>query len=740
MKENCYKDNKKSIQKTNIKNDIIIIEKGPHYNGLLGISGTYSLEFLPNCSLYNFPLLSSSESKKQFPLTSFTLINNQDIFSMFAKYYNKSPFHLASIQETDSSINNFQEAPKNSMNFCSFYSQALSQNSNMLSENSLIADSTKLKSSISSCHSIIEKQQISNSQKDAIIKIHTDFTKNLTDERNFQSISPRDSFSPRDSLSPREYISCNESGSELTPPSAREFDFDSHSSISPCYSREIALTSLNLELSMLEWDIKRKNIRNQVVLNNSNNVCLIGESEEIDSKYLFQSKDALMTAQAIDTLQSIDSPPEDEGTIRMSIANRLFLNGNTASKHRLSNENSYKIQQVPQKILQESQTLYLESYRMCPYGISPLLRKLVIYEESRQILSENRHCQIIYSCPIGGFISTPSLKYYNKPNKSYTHIPSDSHPIPNMLSLPILKDIMGISIKYISCGYEHIVALTINGKLYSWGLGKSGCLGHNNLNNYSLPELINSAKNNNYLMIECGGYHTLALSDEGEVWSWGRNDVGQCGINKINLYKDHVGCVVLEPVKIKDLVGICGISCGEAHSLFLNNNGQIFGCGWADEGQLGKITVKDKIFSISIFEKITKIKCGGIFSIALSENGKIYVWGNGDYGELGLGMNVKFSENPMLVESLSSEYIVDIACGESHVLAITSEKIYGWGRGIVENLADSFRYPPGSDIICYAPVLLKEINCIQRVLIPKNDLVFDFTKILEEKLQKIQDI
>ena len=239
----------------------------------------------------------------------------------------------------------------------------------------------------------------------------------------------------------------------------------------------------------------------------------------MDSKLMFQSKEALISGRAFNNFQSIESLPEDEESIRMSLAGRLFLNGNTASKHRLADENSYMIHQIPPKHLQESQTLYIETTRNYPYGISPLLRKLVIYEETRQVLSETNHCKLVFACSIGGFLSTPCIKYINKPVQSFTHIPEDLNPLLHMLSTPILKHLINIPLKYISCGYEHIVGLSLDGKIYSWGLGISGCLGHNNLKNYLNPSIIEHIKNKSFEFIECGGYHTMAISDIGEVYS-----------------------------------------------------------------------------------------------------------------------------------------------------------------------------------------------------------------------------
>ena len=308
-----------------------------------------------------------------------------------------------------------------------------------------------------------------------------------------------------------------------------------------------------------------------------------------------------------------------------------------------------------------------------------------------------------------------------------------------MLSTPILKHLINIPLKYISCGYEHIVGLSLDGKIYSWGLGISGCLGHNNLKNYLNPSIIEHIKNKSFEFIECGGYHTMAISDIGEVYSWGRNDVNQCAVNSHKLYKDSIGFVALRPFKVKNLRNkkIIGLACGEAHSLFITDHGHVLSCGWGDEGQLGVVNYSESINCVNIPERVVKVKCGGIFSAALSENGRVYVWGNGEHGELGLGLNNKTAKTPALVNGIINEYIIDICCGESHTLVMSSEKVFGWGKGIVENFFDNKNYPVGSDIVCYAPLEIKEVSCLFKVLVPLNRKE-DFNELLAEKFKKIK--
>ena len=61
-----------------------------------------------------------------------------------------------------------------------------------------------------------------------------------------------------------------------------------------------------------------------------------------------------------------------------------------------------------------------------------------------------------------------------------------------MLTPAILKSFVnGISpVKWISCGFEHCIAVTESGRVVSWGYGASGSLGHGNNTSYTQPKMI----------------------------------------------------------------------------------------------------------------------------------------------------------------------------------------------------------------------------------------------------------
>ena len=104
----------------------------------------------------------------------------------------------------------------------------------------------------------------------------------------------------------------------------------------------------------------------------------------------------------------------------------------------------------------------------------------------------------------------------------------------------------------ISCGVSHTIAITKDNKLYSWGYNYNGQLGLGHNNNVNVPTEIKLA---NVVSVSCGGDFTIAITKDNKIYSWGYNDLGRLGLghnycvnepNEINLPNViSVSCVIL---------------------------------------------------------------------------------------------------------------------------------------------------------------------------------------------------
>ncbi|MCM1297026.1 MAG: hypothetical protein NC311_15920, partial [Muribaculaceae bacterium] len=213
------------------------------------------------------------------------------------------------------------------------------------------------------------------------------------------------------------------------------------------------------------------------------------------------------------------------------------------------------------------------------------------------------------------------------------------------------------TIMAIAAGYHHMVALDRDGQVWSWGLNNYGQLGLGDTTNRSLAHKVTikeDGKDVNIVALAAGQYHTLALSDKGEVWSWGLNSDGQLGLESLSNYWVNVNST---PKKVKGPLG---------------------------EGYLNNVTM---------------ISAGGNASAALKGDGTVWTWGDNSSGQLGIGTNEQHLGVPVQTlrgDSDSSgnylENISHISMGHNHMLAIQSivvpgatqddprqQKIWGWG-------------------------------------------------------------
>ena len=84
----------------------------------------------------------------------------------------------------------------------------------------------------------------------------------------------------------------------------------------------------------------------------------------------------------------------------------------------------------------------------------------------------------------------------------------------------------------ISCGDYHSVALSNNGEVFSWGGGgpyNRGQCGHGDLKEVEIPKKIEFFKNKKCVKVVCGGYHTMILLDDNLLYGFGKGTYGQCG-------------------------------------------------------------------------------------------------------------------------------------------------------------------------------------------------------------------
>ncbi|KAI3890704.1 hypothetical protein MKX03_023127 [Papaver bracteatum] len=240
----------------------------------------------------------------------------------------------------------------------------------------------------------------------------------------------------------------------------------------------------------------------------------------------------------------------------------------------------------------------------------------------------------------------------------------------------------GIYVSSVTCGECHTALVSSSGKLFTYGEGTFGVLGHGNDLSVSQPKEVESLKGLRVKSVACGSWHTAAVVDimfdsskpnslAGKLFTWGDGDKGKLG------HLDQ-GRKTL-PTCVARLVhyDFVQVSCGRMHTVGLMITGKVCTMGVLANGQLGNPQIKDH--SIIIVEGRLKgefvkgISSGAYHIAVLISRGKVFTWGKGANGRLGLG-DTEDRNSPTLVEALSDRQVDSVICGSNFTAAVCVHK------------------------------------------------------------------
>lgn len=184
------------------------------------------------------------------------------------------------------------------------------------------------------------------------------------------------------------------------------------------------------------------------------------------------------------------------------------------------------------------------------------------------------------------------------------------------------------------------------------------------------------------VQVVCGQDHSLFLTDKGEVYSCGWGADGQTGLGHYN--------ITSTPSKLGgDLAGVTVVQVATYGDccLALSADGSVFGWGNSEYLQLASVTDSTQVnvprcLPFSGVGKVKQVACGGTGCAILNEEGHVFVWG---YGILGKGPNLSETALPEMIpptlfgltEFNPEVKVSQIRCGLSHFAAVTSKLLAG---------------------------------------------------------------
>lgn len=263
----------------------------------------------------------------------------------------------------------------------------------------------------------------------------------------------------------------------------------------------------------------------------------------------------------------------------------------------------------------------------------------------------------------------------------------------------------------VAAGGSHTGALR-DGQLYAWGRNNYGQIGlglttkaTDIMGHPNTPMIVNQAPKN-LISINYNQNHSLAIDQEGQVYSWGADNYGQLGRGEMG--RDD--CRDTQDCRL-DISAIAGINdavmvaAGYKHNLVLTKDGSVWAFGANAQGQLGtgssmssSTPIRVDFSTANAVGRIVQVVTSANSSYALDDKGQVWGWGSDAYANLGDGKTctatnscLNIHATPTRIQVLDNnltkpndihhkEKVIQLAAGRDHVLALTNTaSVYGWG-------------------------------------------------------------
>ncbi|XP_050369480.1 ultraviolet-B receptor UVR8 isoform X2 [Argentina anserina] len=156
----------------------------------------------------------------------------------------------------------------------------------------------------------------------------------------------------------------------------------------------------------------------------------------------------------------------------------------------------------------------------------------------------------------------------------------------------------GIHVVRVSAGDEHAVALDSSGFVYTWGKGYCGALGHGDEIDKTIPALLSRVQSQLAVQVCARKRKTFVLMENGLVYGCGWMGFGSLGFTDRGLSDKILSPRILDSLRPHH---VSQISTGLYHTIAITNSGQLFGFGDNERAQLGHDTLRACLKPTEIF-------------------------------------------------------------------------------------------------------------------------------------------
>jgi alpha-tubulin suppressor-like RCC1 family protein/tetratricopeptide (TPR) repeat protein len=240
------------------------------------------------------------------------------------------------------------------------------------------------------------------------------------------------------------------------------------------------------------------------------------------------------------------------------------------------------------------------------------------------------------------------------------------------------KMFMNFKIIFVAAGEAHAACTDKAGNGFTWGWNTFCQLGIGDTKDRDHPvHLVQTARA--AISVACGAEHTIFVNNAGEFLSCGNDRDGALGTGVARGAGQSAFQFVPRHCFLPGQQLARKVCCGFYHTLILSEKGEVYACGLGRNMQLGMGLDTNSLKTPTIIpalrgSRIVDIAAGTEHSLALSDRGRVFAWGTGLGGALGTGVFLDYPV-PRVVRTLKGKSIRAIACGDEFSLLLTGKPI-----------------------------------------------------------------
>ncbi|XP_033636958.1 serine/threonine-protein kinase Nek8-like [Asterias rubens] len=248
-----------------------------------------------------------------------------------------------------------------------------------------------------------------------------------------------------------------------------------------------------------------------------------------------------------------------------------------------------------------------------------------------------------------------------------------------------------VTIQHVSCGDMFTACLTDRGILMTYGSGAHGCLGHGDYHDVSQAKIVEELLGYEVVKVSCGASHVMAVTNDNEVLSWGRGENGRLGLDSQESFSSPQSVIL--PVESLITSVHCGLDC----SLLLTEDKKVLACGSNRYNKLGLDSISlsgktlNKVDEMRTYApvasspinqlSIKSVAIGTAHAAIVTDDQQCYMLGSNQFGQLGCDTDPLVTRIPCNPEFQDGVIVTDVACGDMFTVALSSDgQVFSWGK------------------------------------------------------------